>query len=314
MATYFRTDGWVKTALGAAIPGAQIYVCNQPANIPSNLSVTLPSPLATIFSDVNGLVPITQPIITDGFGHYDFYTSPGTYTLVIAYGGLVQQVYPDQNVAEGSPTSGSIVSSDGSVAVTQNVSGNTNLAVQTITASFMLGPGILNPILAPITTLAAIGNGTANAVWVCKFFLAASISGLTHLDGNFGCNLGPGSNFSIGIYDTSGNKLWTSGTLHVANIGFISSSYAVPALTLAAGTYYYAWTCDDTGNTTARGCNNLSLMSFISSTSDGNVINQGSIVLGLATNVSTAGAVLPSTLGALSIPSVTMYTPLVMFR
>jgi hypothetical protein len=190
----------------------------------------------------------------------------------------------------------------------------TNTAPAGATPSFMIGPGILNPIVVPVTSLAAIGNGTANAVWVNKFYLTSGITGLTHLDGNFGCNLGPGSNFSIGFYDTSGNQLWTSGTLHVVNTGFVSSSYTVPALTLPAGTYYYVWTCDDTGNTTARGCNNLSLMSFVSSTSDGNVINQGSITLGLAANVSTVGAVLPGTLGALSVPTVAIYTPLVMFR
>jgi hypothetical protein len=196
---------------------------------------------------------------------------------------------------------------DGSVTI--NASGSGGPA-----PPFMIGPGILNPTLVPVTSLAAIGNGTANAVWVCKFFLASGITGLTHLDGNFGCNLGPGSNFSVGFYDLSGNRLWTAGTLHVANIGFISSSYTVPALTLSAGTYYYVWTCDDTGNTTARGCNPLSLMSFVSSTSAGNVVNQGSITLGVAANVSTLGSVLPATLGVLSVPTVTIYTPLVMFR
>lgn len=125
MATYFRADGWVKTALGAAVPGAQVYVCNQPANTNS----APPSPLATIFSDVNGLVPITQPIITDGFGHYDFYTSPGTYTVVIAFGGTIQQVYPDQNIGLAEPSSGSITSSGGSIVVTTNTNGSTNLDV-----------------------------------------------------------------------------------------------------------------------------------------------------------------------------------------
>jgi len=90
----FRTDGWVKSSLGPAIPGAQIFVCTQPANIAS----VPPSPLAAIFSDPNGLVPIQQPIITDGFGHYDFYTTPGVYTAVIGLGGIVQEVLPDQSV------------------------------------------------------------------------------------------------------------------------------------------------------------------------------------------------------------------------
>lgn len=98
----FRTDGWVKTAQGPAVPGAQIWVCLQPANISS----LPPTPLANIFSDVNGLVPITQPIITDGFGHYDFYTAAGVYTVIVGLAGIVQQVYLDQSIGGASGTQG----------------------------------------------------------------------------------------------------------------------------------------------------------------------------------------------------------------
>jgi len=99
---YFRMDGWVKSAQGPAIPGAQIYVCTQPAN-----TVALPpSPLANIFADVNGLVPITQPILTDGFGHYDFYAQAAVYTIVVGFGGVVQEFYPDQSLGGASGTSG----------------------------------------------------------------------------------------------------------------------------------------------------------------------------------------------------------------
>lgn len=103
--TFFRKDGWVKTVLGPAVPGAQVYVC---APQPANVSALPPSPLANIFSDINGLVPITQPIITDGFGHYDYYVAAGLYTEVIGAAGIVQQVYPDQyfglgNAGPGNP-------------------------------------------------------------------------------------------------------------------------------------------------------------------------------------------------------------------
>src|SRR6266705_5400428 len=96
--TFFRKDGWVKTVIGPAVAGAQVYVC---APQPANVSALPPSPLANIFSDVNGLVPITQPIITDGFGHYDYYAEAGLYTEVIGAAGIVQQVYPDQNLGLG---------------------------------------------------------------------------------------------------------------------------------------------------------------------------------------------------------------------
>lgn len=100
MSVLFRSDGWVKTAQGPAVPGAQIFVCTQPASAPSPLTLQLPapSPLASIFADPNGLVPITQPIITDGFGHYDFYVAAGTYTVLVYLSGVLQQTYPDQSI------------------------------------------------------------------------------------------------------------------------------------------------------------------------------------------------------------------------
>lgn len=101
MTNYFRTDGWVKSVTGAAVPGAQVFVCLQPAN-----QTVPPTPLASVFSDVNGLVPITQPIITDGFGHYDFYAPAAVYTIIVALGGVIQQVYVDQSVGGASGTSG----------------------------------------------------------------------------------------------------------------------------------------------------------------------------------------------------------------
>lgn len=106
MPTYFRSDGWVKATTGAAIPGAQIYVATQPANV----AFAPPTPLATIYSDPDGLVPITQPILTDGFGHYDFYVLPGTYSVVVALGGIIQQVYPDQSIGVSGGGGGTVSS------------------------------------------------------------------------------------------------------------------------------------------------------------------------------------------------------------
>jgi hypothetical protein len=119
--TYFRNDGWVKSAQGAAVPGSQIYICNQPANV-DTVPPSPPSPLASIFEDATGLVPITQPIITDGFGHYDFYVAPGTYTVVVALSGVIQQVYTDQSIGIGASalTAGSGISIVGSTISTTN--------------------------------------------------------------------------------------------------------------------------------------------------------------------------------------------------
>lgn len=92
MAQKFRFDGWVKSATGAAVPGSQVYICSQPANVDS----APPSPLATVYEDVSGLVPITQPMLTDGFGHYECYAAAGRYTIVVALGGVIQNFYEDQ--------------------------------------------------------------------------------------------------------------------------------------------------------------------------------------------------------------------------
>ena len=106
MAKLFRYDGWVKSAIGPSVPGASVYVCNQPANttkpvpLPNQDPVQgwTPTPEATIYADSAGLLPITQPILTDGFGHFDFYILTGDYTIVVMLGGTVQQIYADQTI------------------------------------------------------------------------------------------------------------------------------------------------------------------------------------------------------------------------
>ena len=93
MAKFYRSDLWVKSALGQAIAGSLIYVCGQPCDF----SWVPPTPLATIYSDVNGLVPITN-CVTDGMGHAFYYALSGFYTVVVVNGGKVQQTYQDQMV------------------------------------------------------------------------------------------------------------------------------------------------------------------------------------------------------------------------
>lgn len=94
--SYFRSDVWVKAANGGAIPGCQVYVLSQPANLPRTNTPTAPNPQIQVYADVNGLVPLSQPIFTDGFGHVDFYLSGGPYTLAVYLGGTLQNSYADQ--------------------------------------------------------------------------------------------------------------------------------------------------------------------------------------------------------------------------
>lgn len=112
---YFRSDGWVKNVQGAAIPGAQIYVLTQPANVvppitpPRTTPVPfVPNPQALIYSD-QGLTPVSQPILTDGFGHYDFYVLPGLYTVAVYLNGQLQQFYIDQSIGNIGSTGGTSI-------------------------------------------------------------------------------------------------------------------------------------------------------------------------------------------------------------
>ena len=102
----FRLNFWVKSVLGQALNGAQVFVCLQPANISNP-----PSPLATIYQDNAGLIPITQPIPTDGFGYAYAYTTSGLYTIVVVYNGVVQNFYPDQII--GYPQLASVTNNEG---------------------------------------------------------------------------------------------------------------------------------------------------------------------------------------------------------
>src|ERR1019366_5402150 len=146
--------------LGPAVPGAQIYVCTQPCNVfpPITPPRTLPVPWngrnlqALIYSDA-GATPITQPVIADGMGHVDYYALPGLYTVVVVYGGKVQQFYPDQTLGNAGSSNPSplVLSTNGTPNFNQTAlnfvqgSGITlatdNLGNMTITGSSITFPG-----------------------------------------------------------------------------------------------------------------------------------------------------------------------------
>lgn len=227
MAQIFRTDGWVKSATGPAVPGAQIYLCTQPANT----DAAPPTPLATIYSDPQGLVPITQPILTDGFGHYDFYTRGGLYTLVVAFGGVIQQVYPDQSVGGVGSNSGA-----GTALVLQQ--NGVALANQLLlnfknTTGVTWGDDGLGGITASITTTTLKTNGVSNTNQsILNLKDGAGIS-LT-ADGSGGVTIGV-TNISSGGYlvgptlgfpqttGASANLVTTSNTVRVA-LFFVAAS------------------------------------------------------------------------------------------
>lgn len=96
-----RDDRWLTDAQGRALAGAQVYWCTQPAIAPSSPP---PEPLATIYTDITGVTPETQPILTDGFGHAWTYLNTSAFYTVVMYHPLFGAnpiVIPDQNLAGG---------------------------------------------------------------------------------------------------------------------------------------------------------------------------------------------------------------------
>ena len=76
-----RDDRWLTDAQGRALAGAAVYYCTQPATT----DAVPPSPLATIYSDLNGTVG-TNPVYTDGYGHaYAYIDDSVLYTLVYVH-------------------------------------------------------------------------------------------------------------------------------------------------------------------------------------------------------------------------------------
>ena len=93
--TYGRLDFSLQNAQGQAISGAQVNVytqsaCGSPA-----------AALATLYPTATGGTPLTQPLLTDGFGHAFAYVAQGCVTITYnsPYTGLL--TYPDQVVLAG---------------------------------------------------------------------------------------------------------------------------------------------------------------------------------------------------------------------
>ena len=93
-----RYRGFSKNALGQAQPNNRVLVSLQPTNTPGALVPDFPTNLASIFSDVNGHVPVQQSlnydrngnpviqsIMTDGNGFFTFCITPDTPFSVSTY-------------------------------------------------------------------------------------------------------------------------------------------------------------------------------------------------------------------------------------
>jgi hypothetical protein len=177
---FYRSDLWVKLVSGQAVSGAQVYVLKQPANVippitpPRTIPVPfVPNPQVQVYSDA-GFTPVSQPVLTDGFGHADFYVLPGVYTVAIFFGGKLQQFYIDQSIGNvgssggtslllevnGSPVFNQTVlnlQQGAGIALTPDNFGNvtiTNTGSGSGTVTHTSGPLTLNSVL--------LGNGAAD--------------------------------------------------------------------------------------------------------------------------------------------------------
>jgi hypothetical protein len=92
---YYRKDSWVQNAMGEALAGSELYVCEQPAN----LAVFPPTPLTNVWLDPDGITLIQdQPLVSDGTGHFVYYAESDLYTEVYYYRGQMYRVLLDQGV------------------------------------------------------------------------------------------------------------------------------------------------------------------------------------------------------------------------
>ena len=315
MQNLFRTDGWVKSTQGPAVPGAQVFVCTQPANTAS----FPPSPLAPTYADPGGLIPLAQPIITDGFGHYDFYTVAGLYTVVVANGGLIQQVYPDQSVGGiGTGGTGSTLTLENNgvangnqkllnLVAGQNISivddGEGDITISSSGASFdgngayFVGPGLtdLAELYITDTVNVATFTSSANAVQVYLFQLDAEYTiskvSITSEGNLFAVHA------TFGIYSYAGNKLVDGGSF-VQLTGSGVQTNSITPVTLPPGVYWFAQSTDTStsGEWPAVTITNTTLPSMLSANTT------RSATAGNA----ASGGVLPATLGTLTpfIPNV----------
>src|SRR5882724_9593000 len=122
----------LQTATGQAVPGAQVWILQQPANT-TNLT-----PLATVYSNSTGTGgAITQPVLTNGFGECSVYATPGVYTVVYISPYTGKLVYPDQQI--GNPSNGLI-----------SFQGRT-------TPAAVLLPGDIQSVLQPLSNCFAAG-------------------------------------------------------------------------------------------------------------------------------------------------------------
>jgi hypothetical protein len=97
-----RFDGLIINAIGEAVPGCLVYVCNQPVTSSLNPIAVPPTPLATLYTDASGATILPNPVTADGNGNFFFYAPVGVYSLIYSdpYNRIQPnpQIFPDQQI------------------------------------------------------------------------------------------------------------------------------------------------------------------------------------------------------------------------
>jgi hypothetical protein len=105
-----RFDGQITNAIGEAVPGCLVYVCNQPLTTGTNPIVVPPAPLAALYTDSTGDTVLANPVTADGNGNFFFYSAVGVYSLIYSdpYNRIFPnpQLFPDQQIV--TPGGGSV--------------------------------------------------------------------------------------------------------------------------------------------------------------------------------------------------------------
>ena len=139
----FRLDWLEQSTQGLAVPGAQVYICTQPAST----GTVPPSPLATVYTDSTATHTLAQPLVTNGYGETYGYLVSGVYTVVVVYNGSITAIYPDQAVGVLSTGGGFVTNNEGPLVADSIVVGNG------------LSDVVAGPIFTGIPTEFLNGNG-----------------------------------------------------------------------------------------------------------------------------------------------------------
>jgi len=232
-------------------------------------------------------------------------TDNGSGQVTIASTGGASVALQTNEVPNGSQTLLDLSAGTG-ITLTDNGLGKITIAASGgggASVSCMFSAGVTD-----FTNLAASSSGTgindtSFAISAFRFVLAVTLSPVTMITAQV-TSPNPPQQWGAAIYDKNGNLLWQSGPLVVNISGYTLTSWTVPSLTLPAGEYYLALSQD------SHSFGGISFNQVFASwepfcvnpsNAPPGTLNSGvPVLVGVAANPTTSGAVFPATLGAIT--------------